>query len=128
MDLRNLPEQLSSSQRINQRRTLIERETGIALDLLAPSEGVIGDSEKVNCEQMFGMIPLPVGYVGPVTVHFSNNTKSFLHVPVATTEGALVASMNRGAKATSASGIIIKQSIHRGITRSIAFKIGRAHV
>lgn len=124
MDLRNLPEQLSSSQRINQRRTLIERELGIDLGHLEPRESVIGESEKKNCEQMFGMLSVPVGYAGPLKLTFSNNHAGELHLPIATTEGALVASVNRGCKAVSASGISITKTIHHGITRSIAFRAG----
>lgn len=122
MDLRNLPEQLSSIQRINQRRTLIERELGIDLKHLDPKETVIGESENKNCEQMFGMISVPVGYAGPLKMTFSNNHVSEIHLPLATTEGALVASVNRGCKAVSGAGIVITKTIHHGITRSIAFR------
>lgn len=124
MDLRNLPEQLSSSQRINQRRTLIERELGVDLKHLEPRDETIGESEKKNCEQMFGMLSVPVGYAGPLKVTFSNNHAGELHLPLATTEGALVASVNRGCKAVSQSGITITKTIHHGITRSIAFRAG----
>ncbi len=122
MDLRNLPEQLSSLQRINQRRTLIERELGIDLKHLDPKETLIGESEKKNCEQMFGMISVPVGYAGPLKLTFSNNHAGELHLPLATTEGALVASVNRGCKAVSTAGVTITKTIHHGITRSIAFR------
>ena len=122
MDLRNLPEQLSSSQRINQRRTLIERELSFSLSHLEPNENVIGESEKKNCEQMFGVVSVPVGYAGPLKLTFSNNHSTELHLPIATTEGALVASINRGCKATSIAGVSITKAIHHGITRSIAFR------
>lgn len=122
MDLRNLPDQLSSLQRINQRRTLIERELGVDLKHLEPKENTIGESEKKNCEQMFGMIAVPVGYAGPLKLTFSNNHSTELHLPLATTEGALVASVNRGCKAVSAAGVTITKTIHHGITRSIAFR------
>ncbi len=122
MDLRNLPEQLSSTQRINQRRTLIERELGVSLKHLEPKEESIGESEKKNCEQMFGMLSVPVGYAGPLRLTFSNNHVTELHLPIATTEGALVASINRGCKAVSSTSITITKSIHHGISRSIAFR------
>ncbi len=121
MDLRNLPEQLSSAQRIHQRRSLIERELGIDCAGLDIQEKAVGDSEKKNCEHMFGAVPVPVGYAGPLSVTFSNRAKAEIHLPLATTEGALVASVNRGCKALSAEGVVISRSVHHGITRSIAF-------
>ena len=127
MDLRNLPEQLSGFQRVNQRRTLIEQELKADLRHTAPDERVIGEAEKKNCEQMFGVVALPVGYAGPLPVTFSNGEKSTLHLPLATTEGALIASANRGCKAIAASGsAMITQSKHHGISRSIAFRAGSA--
>lgn len=121
MDLRNLPEQLSSPQRISQRRTLIERELGIDLSCTEPKDDVIGEAEKKNCEQMFGVVPVPVGYAGPLKIIFSNNQVQEIHLPLATTEGALVASVNRGCKAVSVTGVTITKSIDHGITRSLAF-------
>ena len=121
MDLRNLPEQLSSPQRIAQRRTLIERELGIDLTAIDPQPNIIGEAEKKNCEQMFGVVPMPVGYAGPLKIIFSNNQQQDIHLPLATTEGALVASVNRGCKAVSVSGVTITKSIDHGISRSIAF-------
>jgi hydroxymethylglutaryl-CoA reductase (NADPH) len=122
MDLRNLPEQLSSIQRINQRRSLIEQECNVDLKNLEPSATVIGDAENKNCEQMFGVVSVPVGYAGPLRVTFSGGQSQEIHLPLATTEGALVASVNRGCKAVSDAGVIITESIDRGITRSIAFR------
>ena len=120
MDLRNLPEQLSSFQRVNQRRKLIEQELGTDLSRIAPTEDVIGQAEKKNCEQMFGVVPVPVGYAGTLKVIFSNGQTSDIHLPLATTEGALVASVNRGCKAL-AQGVTVTRTQDHGITRSIAF-------
>ncbi len=121
MDLRNLPEQLSSSQRVSQRRTIIERELNVDLTNIEPNANAIGEAEKKNCEQMFGMVGIPVGYAGPLKVVFSNNQTQEIHLPLATTEGALVASVNRGCKAVSVKGVTISKSIDHGITRSLCF-------
>lgn len=123
MDLRNLPEQLSAPERINQRRTLIERELGVDLTRLEPRAENVGDAEQKNCEQMFGMVGVPVGYAGPLKVNFSGGQNAEIHLPVATTEGALVASINRGCKAVSESGgAVVAEVKNHGISRSIAFR------
>lgn len=66
-----------------------------------------------NCEIVVGYVPLPVGMVGPLTL----NGESVL-VPMATTEGCLVASTNRGAKAITQSGGASAVVMRDGITRA----------
>lgn len=73
------------------------------------------DYDKVfgaNCEIVVGYIPIPVGIVGPLVI---NNEP--VYIPMATTEGCLVASTNRGCKAITASGgcnaILLKDAITR---------------
>jgi hydroxymethylglutaryl-CoA reductase (NADPH) len=64
------------------------------------------------CENVIGYIPIPIGVAGPILL---NNKEYYL--PMATTEGALVASTSRGAKAITESGgcyaTVIKDSITR---------------
>ena len=55
---------------------------------------------KKNCENVIGYVPIPVGYVGPIKIN--NNLHN---VPIATTEGALISSLNRGCKVLSKNGI-----------------------
>ena len=66
-----------------------------------------------NCEIVVGYVPLPVGIVGPLTL---NNEQVF--IPMATTEGCLVASTNRGCKAISMGSGASSTLLQDGITRA----------
>lgn len=129
MDLRNLPESLGPHERCAIRRMRIQDELQVNLSLLGTEPNRIGQAEEKNCEQMFGSVPIPVGYAGPLRVTFSSQERKEIHLPLATTEGALVASVNRGCKTVTDSdrespsreGIRLT-SVHHGISRSIAFK------
>jgi hydroxymethylglutaryl-CoA reductase (NADPH) len=123
MDLRTLPPNLPPEDRCNERRNRIEKELGMDLSMTEVNSKNIGQADEKNCEQMFGQIPLPVGYAGPLNVTFSSEEKATLHLPLATTEGALVASVNRGCKALTESGTVETSSVHHGTSRSLAFHV-----
>ena len=121
MDLRNLPANLSSADRCHERQRIIERELGVGLASTSVDADRLGQAEEKNCENMFGHVPLPVGLAGPLGVEFSSGDAREIYVPLATTEGALVASVNRGCKALQS---VTVESEYVGISRSIAFKVG----
>ncbi len=122
MDLRNLPSDMTPDERVSERRTRIEGELAVDLLHLAAGPGQIGTADEQNCEQMFGAVPLPVGLAGPLRIHFSSGETRDVYLPLATTEGALVASVNRGCKVITAAGGARVSSTYVGITRSIAFE------
>lgn len=74
-----------------------------------------------NCEIVVGYVPLPVGLVGPLTI----NDES-VYVPMATTEGCLVASSNRGAKAICQGGGAKARIVRDGITRAPCLRMNSA--
>lgn len=75
-----------------------------------------------NCEIVVGYVPIPVGLVGPLTLN-----QETVYVPMATTEGCLVASTNRGAKAITAGGTGAHAIVIRdGITRAPCVRMASA--
>lgn len=74
------------------------------------------DYERVAgqcCENVLGYVPVPIGVIGPLKL----NGKE-VYVPMATTEGCLVASTQRGAKAITESGGAISAILADGMTRA----------
>ncbi|XP_026400515.1 3-hydroxy-3-methylglutaryl-coenzyme A reductase-like [Papaver somniferum] len=81
------------------RREALQRMTGRSLDGL-PLEGF--DYESILgqcCEMPVGYVQIPVGIAGPLLLDGREYS-----VPMATTEGCLIASTNRGCKAIYVSG------------------------
>lgn len=77
------------------------------------TEGFYNQVLGANCESVIGYLPLPVGKVGPLKVDGRE-----LHVPLATTEGALIASTNRGARAITLGGGATTVVTGDGMTRA----------
>lgn len=65
------------------------------------------------CENVLGYIPVPVGVAGPLIM----NEKSY-QIPMATTEGCLVASTNRGCRALSFCGGVKAVVLGTGMARA----------
>ncbi|KYN02273.1 PREDICTED: 3-hydroxy-3-methylglutaryl-coenzyme A reductase [Cyphomyrmex costatus] len=64
------------------------------------------------CENVIGYVPVPVGIVGPLLID-----GQLYHVPMATTEGCLVASTNRGSRALLKCGVTTRVTAD-GMTRA----------
>lgn len=74
-----------------------------------------------NCEIVVGYVPIPVGMVGPITLNGES-----VYIPMATTEGCLVASTNRGCKAISSGSGAHSVILRDGITRAPCLRMGSA--
>ncbi|CAA6661625.1 unnamed protein product [Spirodela intermedia] len=103
------------------RREALRRMTGRSLDGL-PLDGFDYDSILGQCCEMpVGYVTLPVGIAGPMLLD-----GKFYHVPMATTEGCLVASTNRGLKAIRDSGGAESVILRDGMTRAPAVRFATA--
>ncbi|XP_077988663.1 3-hydroxy-3-methylglutaryl-coenzyme A reductase-like [Glandiceps talaboti] len=75
------------------------------------------------CENVIGYMPLPVGVAGPLPL----DGKQY-HVPMATTEGCLVASTNRGCRALQMSGGARSSLLADGMTRAPVVRLPNAQM
>jgi hydroxymethylglutaryl-CoA reductase (NADPH) len=103
------------------RRLYVERETGADLDAVGEYAFDAANAEG-NVENMVGGAQVPMGVAGPLPVAGEAADGEFL-VPMATTEGALVASVNRGCSAIRAAGGADARVTQREMTRAPAFKV-----
>ncbi|WJX57637.1 3-hydroxy-3-methylglutaryl-coenzyme A reductase 1 [Trifolium repens] len=103
------------------RNQAVERVTGRSLEGL-PMEGFDYDSILGQCCEMpIGFVQIPVGVAGPLLLDGKEYT-----VPMATTEGCLVASTNRGCKAIYVSGGASAVVLRDGMTRAPVVRFNSA--
>lgn len=95
-------------------RRLIIAEAGKFVEDLVDLPYTEYDYSKVLgscCENVIGYVPMPLGIAGPLLID-----GKFYHVPMATTEGCLVASTNRGSRALLKCGVT-SRVVADGMTR-----------
>ncbi|MCM8814177.1 MAG: hydroxymethylglutaryl-CoA reductase [Candidatus Omnitrophica bacterium] len=92
------------SEEARQARLAVVERQGAALDYVSGRKR-IEDAAMFsgNIENFIGLAQIPIGVIGPLRINGLYAQGDF-YVPLATTEGALVASYNRGAKIISLSG------------------------
>ena len=115
-----LEQELPADEAARVRRAYIERETGIALPAIGAYTIPVDRVAKKNCENLIGTVQVPVGVAGPLAVHGEYAEGSFF-LPLATTEGALVASVNRGCSAITRAGGAEVRLFREGMTRAPVF-------
>ena len=96
------PEDDLSEEIIRTRQQFVRDRTGAGIDHLTRFSFEPGEA-RGNIEHLFGAAQVPMGIAGPLLVHGEHAQGEF-YVPLATTEGTLVASYNRGMKVIHESG------------------------
>jgi len=87
-------EQGYSQEQVRRRREWLEQQAGVELPLIAAC-AIPTETMRGNIENPIGAVQVPVGVAGPLLVRGEHATGTF-YVPMATTEGALVRSYERG--------------------------------
>ncbi len=99
-----LPGKDQDSREATDERRAFLRERGFDIDqITGEGEEIAPEDLHANIESLIGFARIPIGVMGPLRVNGVNARGDF-YVPLATTEGALVASYQRGAKVIGLSG------------------------
>lgn len=105
-----------------ERRQFLEKELKIKLENVTKAH--FEDEKKINCENLIGATSIPLGVAGPIKISSfakASEDRQNYFIPLATTEGALVASVSRGCKAINLSGGSTSYVEEVGVTRGPVF-------
>ncbi|MCL5675526.1 MAG: hydroxymethylglutaryl-CoA reductase [Patescibacteria group bacterium] len=103
------------------RRLFLEKTLGINLSGLGEFSFAEDAVRNKNIENLVGATQIPMGVAGPILVN-GQFARGEFYLPLATTEGALVASVSRGCKAISRSGGVTVLVENVGTTRAPVFQ------
>ncbi|WP_132058228.1 hydroxymethylglutaryl-CoA reductase (NADPH) [Halorussus amylolyticus] len=104
------------------RRRLLETETDADFDVVGDYALDAELAADTSVENMVGAAQIPMGVVGPVEVAGGAADGDY-YLPLATTEGALVASVNRGCSVIATAGGADARVTKTGMTRAPVFRV-----
>ncbi|MDI9619453.1 MAG: hydroxymethylglutaryl-CoA reductase (NADPH) [Candidatus Nezhaarchaeota archaeon] len=102
------------------RRAFLERITGSTLKNIGYFSMDLNVTAKRNIESPVGVGQIPMGVAGPLRVK-GDYANGLFYIPLCTTEGALVASVNRGCSAITESGGANAKVVRDYMTRAPLF-------
>lgn len=108
-----------SESAIRKRQEFVEHFTGAKLEHIKHYSFDPHITEG-NCEHFTGVAQIPIGFAGPIKVNGEFAQGDYL-VPLATTEGTLIASYNRGIKVLNLSGGVKSTVISDAMQRAPVF-------
>ena len=125
MKLYQVDREVSAKEATDIRREFLERKYSINLDNISNYTLDMERASARNIENSIGVLQLPMGIAGPLKIN-GDNCKREVFIPLATSEGALVASINRGASTITASGGVNAHVISDIMTRAPVIKTENA--
>ncbi|WP_297824518.1 hydroxymethylglutaryl-CoA reductase (NADPH) [uncultured Methanobrevibacter sp.] len=123
--LYQVDKEVSAKEATDIRREFLEQKYGIDLSNISNYSLDMERASARNIENSIGVLQLPMGIAGPLKVN-GEYCQREVYVPLATSEGALVASVNRGASTITASGGANARVISDIMTRAPAIKCENA--
>ncbi len=121
--LHELPDDLTPEAAAAVRRQAINRLTGATLETVGEHGLDAARASSRHCENFIGATQIPLGVTGPLKIRGNwVEADEVIYVPMATTEGALVASVNRGCRAIRDAGGAVTRVEDVGITRAPVFR------
>ena len=106
---------------IELRRTAVSELTGTTFNHISNYSLDVENVTKRNIENMIGAIQVPLGVAGPLRVKGEYAIGDY-YIPLATTEGALVASADRGSSVITVSGGANVRIFKDEMTRAPVFR------
>jgi hydroxymethylglutaryl-CoA reductase (NADPH) len=120
--LHELPASLTAEQAAEVRRRAVEALGETGLDHTGRYSLDAERASSRHCENFIGVSQVPLGVAGPLVVRGRQvEPDEMLFVPLATTEGALIASVNRGCRAIALAGGAEVRVEDVGMTRAPVF-------
>lgn len=115
-----LPRDLDADAKAEIRRCALERMSGADLSHVGSYSLDSQRASTRHCENFLGITQIPIGVAGPLTVR-GDYIDGDVYVPLATTEGALIASISRGCAAIRQAGGARTYVEDAGMTRAPVF-------
>lgn len=105
------------------RREFIERTCGVKLEHVSNYSIDMERASRRNIENPIGVVQIPLGVAGPLRVRGEHADGEY-YVPLATSEGALVASVNRGCSVITRAGGATVRVTGDSMTRAPVIRTG----
>lgn len=103
-----------------QRRKYLEKKLNVTLNPIGEFSFSESHVTGRNIENLIGTVQMPLGVAGPINIKDPKISNAY--IPLGTTEGALVASIQRGCKAVNLSGGASVETVNLGVTRAPVFR------